>query len=183
MATFLQTLKETGMRTGEAYRLCWDDLDEIAKTLAITPEKNSTPRTLKISPKLLAMLLAMPKTSKHVFPWKKKCYAGKSFRVMRRRLAKKLENPRILKIHFHTLRYWKGTMEYKKFPSLLHVMAILGHKDVKNVLLYVQLADNVTSDEFVCAIAKSIQEAAKLIEDGFEYVTEMDSCKLFRKRK
>lgn len=183
MATFLQVLKETGMRYGEAYNLEWDDLDITARTLAITPEKGSNPRTLKISPKLLTMLLNLPKTPKRIFIYKAKYYAGKSFRRTRKRLATKLGNPRLLQIHFHTLRYWKGTSEYRKFPSLLHVMVILCHKDIKNVMLYVQLTQNTISEEFICEAAKNIQEASKLIEGGFEYVTEMEGIKLFRKRK
>ena len=31
--------------------------------------------------------------------------------------------------------------------------------------------------------AKTVEEARELIESGFEYVTDLDSCKLFRKRK
>jgi hypothetical protein len=39
------------------------------------------------------------------------------------------------------------------------------------------------SEEYYSATAKTIEEAKKLIESGFEYVAEMDSIKLFRKRK
>ena len=31
--------------------------------------------------------------------------------------------------------------------------------------------------------AKTLKEASELIEAGFEYVTDMDHCKLFRKPK
>jgi hypothetical protein len=68
-------------------------------------------------------------------------------------------------------------------PSLLHVMAILGHKDIKNVMLYVQVAETGSSDDFICEVAKTLQEATRLIEGGFEYVTGMEGVKLFRKRK
>jgi len=39
------------------------------------------------------------------------------------------------------------------------------------------------SDEWTCKIANNIKEATDLIEAGFEYITEMDNFKLFRKRK
>jgi hypothetical protein len=41
------------------------------------------------------------------------------------------------------------------------------------------------NDEYVCKTAKTIaiEEAAQLIEAGFEYVTEINNIKLFRKRK
>ncbi|MCW4016883.1 MAG: hypothetical protein NWF06_10975 [Candidatus Bathyarchaeota archaeon] len=38
-------------------------------------------------------------------------------------------------------------------------------------------------DEFVSATAKTVEEACKLIEAGFEYITELEGVKLFRKRK
>jgi integrase len=68
MSTFLKTLKETGMRSGEACKLRWIDVD--SKNSAITvnnPEKNSNPRIIKVSRDLIAMLHALPKNSETVF--------------------------------------------------------------------------------------------------------------------
>jgi hypothetical protein len=42
---------------------------------------------------------------------------------------------------------------------------------------------NFESDEFHSATAKTVQEAQKLIEAGFEYVCEFSDVKIFRKRK
>jgi len=39
------------------------------------------------------------------------------------------------------------------------------------------------SEDFVCKTARTLEEASTLIEAGFEYVTELDGVKLFRKRK
>ena len=66
-ATLLQTLKETAARVGEAWALQWIDLDVENRTLRITPEKGSTPRIFKISPKLMSMLLAMPHNGNCIF--------------------------------------------------------------------------------------------------------------------
>ena len=49
LATFLQLLKETGMRCGEAANLKWADIDFARKCVKITPEKGSDPRILPIS--------------------------------------------------------------------------------------------------------------------------------------
>lgn len=38
-------------------------------------------------------------------------------------------------------------------------------------------------DEYSVKVASTIEEALKLVEVGFEYVTEMEGKKLFRKRK
>jgi hypothetical protein len=39
------------------------------------------------------------------------------------------------------------------------------------------------SQEYHSATANSVSEAVKLVEQGFDYVTDVDGVKLFRKRK
>ena len=43
-------------------------------------------------------------------------------------------------------------MEYYRMKDLLHVMQTLGHKNIKNTLLYVQLAEELFKDqqEYMC---------------------------------
>lgn len=47
---------------------------------------------------------------------------------------------------------------------------------------YAQLMD-FRDDEFTCKVADTIKEAKELVEVRFEFVTDMDAKKLFRKRK
>jgi hypothetical protein len=61
-------------------------------------------------------------------------------------------------------------------------MQALGHKNIKNTLIYTQLV-TFQNDDYTCKVASNLKEAAELIEAGYEYVTEMDQQKLFRKRK
>ncbi len=49
-------------------------------------------------------------------------------------------------------------------------------------LIYTQLVD-FEGDEFHSATAKSVKEAQRLIEEGFEFVCDYVDIKLFRKRK
>jgi len=104
------------------------------------------------------------------------------FWEQRRRLAQKLQNPRLLQIKFHTLRHWKATTEYHRTKDILYVKQLLGHKSITNTILYTQLI-SFESDEYSSAVAKTLDEVRKLVEAGFEYVTDVDASKLFRKRK
>ena len=61
-------------------------------------------------------------------------------------------------------------------------MKLLGHRNIKNTLLYTQLIDT-EQEEHVCKIAKTAKEIAQLIQDGFEFVYEQQNLKFFRKRK
>lgn len=182
VATFLQLLKETGMRPGEAWKLRWIDVDFERNTVIVTPEKNSNPRIFKLSGKLIAMLKALPVKNDYVFRSGSLRHLADNFRKQRKRIAYKLKNPRIKRISFKTLRHFKATMEYAKTKDILHVKEILGHKNINNTLKYTHLV-NFKTDEYISKAAKTVEEAQKLIEAGFEYVCDFDGVKLFRKRK
>jgi hypothetical protein len=64
-------------------------------------------------------------------------------------------------------------------------MQTLGHKNIKNTLLYVQLAEELFRDqqEYISKVAKTETDACALIDAGFDYVCDFDNAKIFRKRK
>ena len=182
MGTFLLPLKETGIRPGEAWKLKRIDLDPERRTINIIPEKNSNPRIFKLSSKLIERLSRLAKTSEKMFGEAQLDHHRNHFCIQRKRIAEKLRNPRLNRITFRTLRHWKATKEYHKTKDILHVMKILGHKSIKNTLIYTQLI-NVEGDEYTSKVAWNLEEARKLMEAGFDYITDMDGAKLFRKRK
>jgi len=181
MATYLQLLKETAVRCGEACQLQWIDVDSVGGSIVVTPEKGSNSRKLKISAKLVSMINELPRTGKTVFDSTTDALR-KSFTLQRRHIAHKMKNPRLMHITFHTFRHWKATMEYHKTRDILHVMQMLGHRSIQNTLVYTRLID-FKDDEYVARIAHSEQEACQLIESGFEFVCDFSGNKLFRKRK
>jgi len=182
MGTFMQLLKETAARCGEAYKLQWTDIDSENNTARITPEKGSLPRMFKLSNKLVAMINRLPRTSQRVFTYTSMYNLRKSFSRQRKRIAAKLGNPRLLQIHFHTLRHWRATMEYHRTRDILHVMNFLGHRNIKTTLRYTQLIA-FADDDYTCRVADNIEQAKQLVESGFDYITDIDGHRLFRKRK
>lgn len=182
VATFLQLLKETGMRCGEAIRLTWMDADVEHGIVTVNkPEKHSLPRQFKISGKLIAMLNRLPKQRDKVFHVYLRTIR-KRFMWQRNRIASKVENPRLKRITFHTLRHWFGTMEYHKTKNILHVQERLGHRSITSTLIYTHLV-NFEGDEYHTATSKSLKEDEDILKAGFEYVTERDGVKIYRKRK
>ena len=183
VATFLQLLKETGVRCGEAWKLKWIDIDmERGVVTCNAPEKHGRPRQFKMSGKLTAMLNMLPKTSQTVWGNTILNYFRQNFMNQRKRIAFKLQNPRINQITFHTFRHFYGTMEYHKTKDILHVQQKLGHRSILSTMIYTQLV-NFESDKYHVKAAKNVKEDKELIEAGFEYITERDSVKIYRKRK
>lgn len=178
-ATFLQLLKETGMRPGEAWNLRWTDIDTERLTVSVLPEKNSNPRRLKVSVRLVAMLNGLSQSYEYVFrnpkiePRKAMVVFQKAVSKQRKTLAQKLKNERISAINFRTLRHFKATMEYHRTRDILHVMQLLGHKNIRNTLVYTHLVD-FHSDDYICKVAKTASEARTLVEEGFDYVTDAE---------
>ncbi len=182
MSTYLQLLKETGADAGEAWKLRWIDINITSRTVAISPTKNHNARTLPISENLLSRLLRLPRENSLVFAGKNLDKFRWLYETARNKLAIKLDNPRIHEIMFKTFRHWKATHEYYRTKDILHVKYILGHKRIENTLIYTHLV-YFESDEFVCKVAKTVEEATALVEAGYEFVTSMDGNKLFKKRK
>lgn len=73
-------------------------------------------------------------------------------------------------------------MEYHKTKDLLYVKERLGHRDVNSTLIYTRLV-TFEGDEYHIATAKTIKEDEDLLRTGFEYVTDRDGVKIYRKRK
>jgi integrase len=188
-AAILQTLKETGMRIGECLSLKWTALNEKANILTLnTPGKSSLPRIFNISPKLALILQSLPKNNEKIFGLTQPKHAQSNFSRARQKIARKVGNPRLAKIHFHLIRHWFGTMEYHKKPDPDYVRRRLGHKSLQSTQIYINMEQALfsnSSNEYHVKIAQSVEQAMAFIEVGFEYVTGEynDGGKIFKKRK
>jgi integrase len=191
----LRIAKESGARVGEIVALEWLDIDFERKFLRINkPEKGSLPRALPISNELINALQAFKNRQRTIGKYIFQCGEGHTpsrsmqgtLASAKRRLAFRLNNPRLHEIHFHIIRHWKGTMEYHKTKDVMHVKKILGHKSINSTMVYINLEQAIftsTPEEFHIKVTDNLEEACKLLEVGFEYVTDMEGKKVFRKRK
>jgi len=180
MTAFLQTLKETMADPSEALRLGWIDIN--GNVIIINkPVKGHYPRSIQVSNNLISMLNSLPKNSERIFPTSY-INMARSYRTMRKQIARKLNNPRILKISLVTFRHWGATMTYHQTRNILLVKKLLGHKKIENTMKYTQLVQFKDS-EYEVTSAITIDEAKAVLAAGFEYVTEKDGIMLFRKPK
>jgi hypothetical protein len=77
-------------------------------------------------------------------------------------------------------------MEYHKTKDVIHVQQVLGHADIKSTMIYINLEQalfNISNDEFHVKTARTVDEACKLAEVGFEHFDTIDDVHLYRKRK
>jgi len=92
-----------------------------------------------------------------------------------------------MKVHFHSFRHWKATMEYHNTKDLIHVQEVLGHKNIEITrgYIYIEKALYTTTedDKFHSKVATTQAEIMQLLESGFEYIMQKDGLAYFRKRK
>jgi hypothetical protein len=78
-------------------------------------------------------------------------------------------------------------MEYHRTKDIMHVQPMLGHKRINKTQIYINLEQAFFSLEdnskYITRVAKTIKGVRALLEAGFEYVTDMDGFKIFRKRE
>lgn len=113
-----------------------------------------------------------------------------NFIKARKRLARKFQNPRLIRVTFHTIRHWKATIEYHRTKDIIHVKEnILRHRNILNTMIYIHLEKAIFSstdtNEYHVRVSKNVEEACELVKAGFEYVTGEygDGGKISRKRK
>lgn len=162
------------------------DIDLDKRIVYPNTAKGGSARKLKISSKTHNILKAY--LSKHNLSLNDKLfkgtsdYYGKTYRMIRNRLAKKLNDLSIKNIRLYDFRHFYATMTCHRTKDILYTKQQMGHKKIETTLLYTQLID-FDNEEFHYKVAKTPKEISGLIEAGFEYVTEMDGIKFFRKRK
>ena len=144
------------------------------------------PRAWKVSAELIAILGIHPRKSHRIFGDGPIESLKTTFSKARKRLAAKLQNPRLIQVSFHTFRHWKATMLCHHTKDPYYVKDFLGHKSLKSTEVYITIERTIyepSSDEFTVKIVNDPTEIKELLEIGFEYVCEKDEQVFLRKRK
>jgi len=178
-------LKDTGIRPIELHDLTLENVDLEQGLIHIQSAKRGNPRSLKLKSETLANLkLLLGKTKPQL---KQRLFAeperlAKNWREERLRAYGETGNLELLKIRLYDLRHFYATRLYHSTRDILRVKNDLGHRSIQNTLRYTHIV-NFKDDEYHSATAKTVEEACKLIESGFQYVCEFEGTKLFRKPK
>lgn len=178
-------LRDTGLRPIELHRLTLKNIDLEKGIVYPETAKGGNARVLKLKKSTLAMLKGYVAEQNfglndRIFPTT--TVMTHVFMRIRNRLAKRLHESELKKYRLYDLRHYFATMLYHRTKDILYVKEQLGHRRLENTLIYTHLID-FKDEEYTVRVAKTVREACQLLESGFEYVTEIDSVKLFRKRK
>ncbi len=142
LSVFL-TLANTGMRLGELINLEWTDVDFERRTITIKVKdfwepKNSKPRVIPMTNKLVEVLKDLKKDSRWVFTTRNGRQLNRNH--LRERLVKVCMNIGIELANIHTFRHTFASHLIMKGVDLPTIQKLMGHSDIKTTMIYAHLA-------------------------------------------
>jgi integrase len=179
-ATIFCILRDCGAMPEELHRVKRPDINLDAGTVNLPGCKYHKPRVGKLKTATVDLLCRYLLTHLGDFPFPNYDKQYEAWRRARNDVAEKFGDPSIKGIRLYDLRHYFGTHHFRKIKNILATKEAMGHTRIETTLVYTKL---VTSDvgEFTCAVAKTVDEAKALVEDGFEFVCEIEGVKLFRR--
>jgi integrase len=184
-ATIFTILEQTGLEGQELTTIQRKNIDEERGIISCEGCKNHNGRAIKLSTKTTELLRQYLHEYKDERPFPSSKSMSLMWQRARKRVAEKLNESQLTKIPLRNLRHHHATSYYAKCNNLIMVMQRLGHKKIETTMLYTQLVALAEDDEYTCQAVNNANDAKKLIEAGYEYITGTydDGGKLFRKRK
>jgi len=178
---------EIGCSPEELYQVTQKDIDREKGEISITGVKGHGSANYKLKPHVKEMLLRFLAKYPYEHPFPTAHTQSQMWTQFREKASKKLNKPELLKIQLRNLRNYSGERFHKSLPirDPILVMRHLRHKKLETTMHYIRaiVLDYEEDDQWISRTSTTIEEDAKLIESGFQYVTEREGIKLFRKRK
>jgi len=182
-ATIFTILSETGLEGQELRNIHKDNIDTEQGIISVKGCKGHASGTYKLKTHTAEMLREYIAKNPQDYPFPKPKVMSQIWRRIRNRVADNLKQPQLKKIPMKNLRNYSGAKLYYSLKDPIVVMRHLRHKKLETTMHYLRGIPTGQEEEYTCKTANTVKDATQLIEAGFQYVTEIDEIKLFRKRK
>jgi integrase len=107
---------------------------------------------------------------------------GECFRIFKKALAKKLNDPTIATIRLYDLRHYYVTKQLRRTQNAEIVRQIVGHKRLDTTQKYMHLLAGADIGEWIIEQTQDRKRAAELEGSGFNYsFTTPDGWMQFKK--
>lgn len=191
-ATVFQ-LSKHGLRPDEISKIILRDIDTTNGTITVRTSKMGLERTLKLKREtydLLRELIARNKISDlNVKLFAHPRTIGETWTKYRKFAYEKYGDQELLKIRLYDLRHWYGTTQYIQTRDIFRVKYLMGHRNIESTLHYMHIAKGLVlysdehSDEYHVKVVSTLEEYMKLLEQGFDFVSNYGEAKVLRKLK
>jgi hypothetical protein len=183
-STIFKLMTETAVEGEELHRTHRNQYDTTQGIISIKGLKGHDSANYKLKPETAQLLREyMTKyTKEYPFPQPK---VMSQMWVKARNKASQIHNDPTLKtIPMKNLRNYSGAQFYLNYErDAIGTMRHMRHKKLETTMHYLRAIVLDQEPEYISRTAKTIEEDMQLINAGFQYITERDGIKLYRKRK
>lgn len=138
----IKVLYTHGLRANEALNLTWDSIDLVNNTIRIDRLKGSKSGIHSLSPIEVKLFKKLKATSNSMFVFVSEQQTQMSDRNLRDLFRRWGQLARIDNCHSHMLRHAKGYALANAGVNTRDIQEYLGHKDIKNTVIYTDIAPN-----------------------------------------
>jgi len=178
---------EIGCSPEELYQTTQKDINKETGEISITGVKGHASKNYKLKPQTKELLIRYLAKHQKEHPFPKAHTQSQMWYQYRQKTAEKLHKPQLLNIALRNLRNYSGERFYKNLPirDPIALMQHFRHKKLETTMHYIKaiILDYEEDEQYISRTSTTIKEDQKLIDNGFQYVTERDGTKLYRKRK
>jgi len=175
---------ETGGTLSEISNLKWENVNLAKRTVTIIGVKGHKGTTYQISENLANLLSQLPNREGKILGYRKPRYINEALKKVCQRLARETGNQDYLKISFHTLRHFAISWFYFKTKDPVATQRFARHHNIQNTLRYIHIVKSwIKEDEYDVVYARSREELAKYLAEGYEFITKTEWGYCLRKPK
>lgn len=187
-ATIFTILAETGLSPEELHRIPRKQIDTDQAIISVTGVKGHASGQYKLKTKTAEMLRAYLAKHPEDYPFPTSKAISQAWRQHRNRTATKLSEPNLKNIQLRNLRNYSGAQKYLKTRDAIITMRHLRHKKLDTTMHYIRSIQLDSDPEYITKCVQlgtdtTKKEITELLDAGFQYVTDADGYKYFRKLK
>ena len=185
-ATIFTILTEIGSNPKELSEITIDDIDQQKWTITITGKKRHLSGKYQLKPQAALMLKEYLETHKGQNPFPVSHAISQVWIDTKKRAAKKLSNPELLKIPLKNLRNYSASRVYLKSKnSFIAVMQHLRHRKYDTTAHYLRgFIATEENEGYETKMTKDENDVPTLQDNGYEYqFTTPQGTMVFKRRK
>jgi len=183
-AVIYKLMAETGVEGEELHRTHRNQYDITQGIISIKGLKGHDSGNYKLKPELAQLLREyMAKYTKD-YPFPQPRVMSQMWITARTKASQIHNDPTLTTIPMKNLRNYSGAQFYLNYEKdAIGTMRHLRHRKLETTMHYLRAIVLDQEPEYISRTAKTIEEDMELINAGYQYITERDGTKLFRKRK
>jgi integrase len=188
--TIFRILTETAVEGEELHQTHRNQIDPEQGTISVNGCKGHTNGVYKLKTQTAEMLRQYLAKHPEPYPFPESRAMSLMWQQYRKKASRKLCEPELLKIQMKNLRNYAGAIFYNaKGKDPIATQRFMRHKKLDTTQQYLQGImlyeenEEYTTKTVQLGTPTTIREITELSDAGYQYYTEANGYKLFRKRK